>query len=169
MLLAAFIILIVLLIVAVLFVPIAFYIDTDSEQYYIKFGALAKAIIEPHKTEIIAIRIKMPFFQYYVYPFQAKKKSKKKVSLAKHKKLKKGTTYVEKFKIVRRLLRSFKVKRFLLDIDTGDCISNAKLYPVFALLDYKMGGFKVNFEGRNRLALHITNRPIYIIKSFINL
>lgn len=57
---------------------------------------------------------------------------------------------------------------FYLNIDTGDCISNAKLYPLFAFFNYKGGNFNINFEGKNRLALHIQNRPIKIIKTFFN-
>jgi len=68
-----------------------------------------------------------------------------------------------------RFLKSFKVKKLLLNIDTGNCILNAKLYPFFSLLNYQIGNFSINFQGRNRLALEVENRPIDIIKSIINL
>ena len=72
-------------------------------------------------------------------------------------------------KKVRRMLRTFKVKEFLLDFDSGNCITNAKLYPVFVYLNYQIGGFHINFQGRNQLVLQLHNRPIHIIKSFINI
>ncbi len=72
------------------------------------------------------------------------------------------------FRTGLRLLKSFRIKQFLLNVDTGNCISNAKLYPVFAFLNYRVGGFNINFQGRNQLVLHIQNRPIHIIRSFIN-
>ena len=67
-----------------------------------------------------------------------------------------------------RVIRSFEVKQFSLDIDTGSCITNAKLFPVFAFLDFWVGNYRVNFEGHNSIVLHIQNRPYRIIKSFIN-
>ena len=67
-----------------------------------------------------------------------------------------------------RIIKSFKIKRMQLNIDTGDCIMNAKLFPVFAFLNYKVGGFTINFEGRNQVALHAQSRPINIIKSIFN-
>ena len=54
-------------------------------------------------------------------------------------------------------------------MDTGNCILNAKLYPLFALLNYYTGNFYINFQGRNQLVLLVKNRPIDIIKSLINL
>ena len=47
------------------------------------------------------------------------------------------------FKTMLRLLKSFKVQKLLVDIDTGDCILNAKLYPIFGFLNYHVGNFKV--------------------------
>ncbi len=53
-------------------------------------------------------------------------------------------------------------------MDTGDVVKNAKLYPAFAFLNYHVGGFNINFQGRNQLAVRLQNRPIDIIKLFIN-
>ena len=72
------------------------------------------------------------------------------------------------FKKMLRLTRTFKVKTFMLNIDSGDAITNAKLYPIFSLLNYRGGNFNINFEGRNQLILQLQNRPIDLIKSFIN-
>ena len=65
------------------------------------------------------------------------------------------------------ILKTFKVKKILVNIDTGDCILNAKLYPVFAFLNYNFGSFKINFTGRNQMVLCIQNRPFNIIKTFM--
>lgn len=85
------------------------------------------------------------------------------------KKTKKKRSKDINFKTLLRVLKSFKVRQFQIDIDTGNCISNAKLYPVFAFLNYYKGGFNINFENRNKVLLSIENRPIRIIKSFINI
>jgi len=71
------------------------------------------------------------------------------------------------FRKISRVLRSFKIKNLIIDIDTGDWTLNAKLYPIFSFLNFTVGSFNINFEGRNRMVLHMQNRPISIIKSFI--
>lgn len=164
MFLKVFLVVFLLLIVYLLLVPIVLFIDTDTNTYYIKLKGLATASIEKHELEIIRIKLKIPFYQFYYYPF------KKKSSLIQKKLVKRGK--VNRWKRMRiqkivRMLRSFKVKRFMIDIDTGNCITNAKLFPIFGFLNYQIGIFNINFEGRNRMALHLENRPIYIIRSFI--
>mgnify|MGYP001823335250 CR=1 FL=1 len=157
-----------LVVIAFLFVPIVLFIDTQTEQYYVRLGALAKASVEADETEIVLIKLKIAFLRFTFYPLRVKEKPKDKMSKVKRSPRKRGMKGYKAIRMGTRVMRTFTVKRLLVDIDTGDCISNAKLYPVAALLNYKIGGFHVNFEGRNRLALHLQNRPIYMIRSFIN-
>lgn len=160
-----FLILLFLLILYILFMPINLCINTNSNQYYIQLKGLAKASIEGHEKELLRIELKVYFLKFYFYPFKKNvtKKQKKEVEVSKKKKrrsfgVRKGMS----------VLKTFKVKRFLLDIDSGNCIFNAKLYPLFMFLNHNIGGFNINFQGRNQLVLDIQNRPIRIIKSFIN-
>jgi len=148
--------------------PIVLFIDTKTNQYYLQVKGLVKASIESHEEELFRIRLQLFFLSFYFYPLRNivlgnKKKLIKSVN--NKRKIGKGISLEKGL----RMLKSFKVKRFLFDIDTGDCILNAKLYPLFAMLNYHVGGFSVNFEGRNRVELHIYSRPIYLIKSFMNL
>lgn len=153
----------IFLVIYLLFATISIYIDTATNQYYVQLKGVFKLSAESHESEILKLRLQMYFLNFNFYPFKAKKNKEPKKYLRKKRK--------RTFKIQQglRLLKTFKVKRFLVDLDTGDCITNAKLFPVFAFLNYKFGHFYLNFEGRNQLVLHIQNRPIYIIKSFINL
>jgi len=159
-----FLILFLLLILYFLFIPIIIFIDTATNQYYIQLKGLAKASVEKHLEELIRIKLKVVFFDFYFYPLRKKspvkaKKLVKKSSVKKRKQI--------GLKKIFRMLRSFKVKRFLIDIDTGDCMTNAKLYPIYGLLNYGIGTFNINYESRNRMVLYMENRPIYILKSFI--
>lgn len=168
MLISFFSILFLLMLFYLSMMPIVLFIDTKTNQYYLQVKGLVKASIESHDEELFRIRLQLFFLSFYFYPLRNigignKKKTLK--STENNKKIGKGIN----FKKGLRMLKSFKVKRFLFDIDTGDCILNAKLYPLFAMLNYHVGGFSVNFEGRNRVELHIYSRPIYLIKSFINL
>ncbi|MDH5413637.1 MAG: hypothetical protein OEW87_05830 [Flavobacteriaceae bacterium] len=164
MFLSIFLVILLLLILYLLWMPMVLFIDTDTQQYYMQFKGLAKASIEGHKEEVLRIHLKVVFFHFYFYPL-------KEIGNPKKKKIEKNSKKSSKRIGMRKglsLLRSFKVKRLLLDIDTGDCVKNAQLYPYFAFLNYKLGTFHINFEGRNRMALYMQNRPINIIRSFIN-
>ncbi len=164
MLLGAFITLIIFIIVYLLLAPIRLVVNTDRNQYYVEQKGLVKAQIAPDEKDILKIKMKVLFFKFNIYPLRKNKTSKIRKKQVKTK----STKRYLNFKKVIRVIKSFKIKRFHLYIDTGDCISNAKLYPVFALLNYFNVDCKVNFTGRNSLILAIENRPIRIIKSFIN-
>ena len=167
MLLAIILIVLGILVTYLLLVPIILSINTQKNDYYIQLKGLAKANFEPHEEELLRIKLKVFFMTFYFYPIDEyykrkrvkKLKSKKhKIKSRKHLSLKKGL----------QVLKTFKVKQFVIDMDTGDVVKNAKLYPAFAFLNYHVGGFNINFQGRNQLAVRLQNRPIDIIKLFIN-
>lgn len=154
-----------LLLVSLLLVPIIVYVDTASNQYYVQLQGLIKMNLEKDDVEIFRIRLHFLFMKFYIYPLKKKRLNKQKKDKEKYlTKPKKHLSFTRIFKI----LKTFKTKEFYLNIDTGNCILNAKLYPLFALLNYNTGNFHINFQGRNQLVLIIKNRPIDIIKSIIN-
>lgn len=153
------------LLIYLLLAPILLFIDTRDDNYFIQQKGIVKVAILRDKKEVIKVKLNVLFLKFYFYPLRAKKSiSQPKVKAKRRRKKREFLS----FRTGLKLLNSFKVKRFWMDIDTGDCIVNAKLYPVFAFLDYKIGGFNINFQDRNQLVLHIQSRPIHIIKSFIN-
>ena len=164
MILTIFLILFLLLILYLLFIPIVLFIDTTTNEYYIKLKGLAKASIETDSKELLRIKLKFLFFNYYFFPLKKNSAAKKKKKVKKNeiRKMKRG-----RIRKGLRMLSSFNVKKVMLDIDTGNWILNAKLYPLFGFLNHHIGTFNVNFNGMNRMALHMQNRPIYILKSLI--
>ena len=145
--------------VSLLFMPMVVYIDTDENIYYLKLKPLVTANLLIDKTELIIITLEVLFVRFNIYPL------KQKTASVKIKKTKKKAIENIGSKKMLRLIKTFRVKEFYMDIDTGNCITNAKLYPLFALLNSKYGGFYVNFKDRNSLLLSIENRPIRIIKA----
>ena len=166
MLLIIIITLFILGISYLLFTPICLVIDTHKHLYYIQQKGLLKAQLMPDDNAIFKIRIRLLFFHFNIWPLKHKKRAatKKKTPKLKRKHSKRPI----KLKRLMAVLRSFKVKTFHLNFDSGNCISNAKFYPAFALLNYFNMDCHINFLGRNALLLVIENRPIRIIKSFIN-
>ena len=151
------------IIIYLLFARIILFIDTSTNQYYLKLQGICKINVFRDETEILKLQLHLLFFYFNFYPLNSSKKKKRNPG----KKKKKSRFYLT-YKQAYYLIKSFKVKHFYLDLDTGDCITNAKLYPIFSLLNYRAGYFSINFNDRNKLVLNIQNRPIYIIKSFIN-
>lgn len=159
-----------ILVVYLLLMPIILSIDTEKNEYFIQLKGLVKAYLEPHQEEIIRIKLNIFFMTFYFFPIdQYYKRKRTKKLKQKSPKPKKNKTK-NSFSLDKgiKILKTIKVKRFAIDLDTGDVVQNAKLYPAFALLNYYKGGFNINFEGRNKLVVHLQDRPIDILKVFIN-
>ena len=165
MVLTVFFILFFALMFYLLLMPVDLYIDTNSNEYYIRLKGVAKASVERHEADILRIKLHVFFMNFYFYPLTNIGLTKKKKEIKEKGDKKKRKISIRNF---LSIIKTFKVKRLVLDIDTGDCILNAKLYPLFSFLNYHFGNFKINFEERNRMVLHVQNRPLDIIKSFIN-
>ena len=148
-----------------LFMKMVLFVDTANDEYYVQAKGLAKAKIESHETELIEVKLYTLFMKFSFFPL---KKSKKKKKKPKKDKIAVRKSKTREFQRLVRIARTFKVDQFLVDIDTGNCITNAKLFSPFSFMNFYGGQFRVNFEGRNRLLLRVQNRPIRIIKSFIN-
>ena len=156
--------LLILVFIYLLLVPIILVVNTQTREYYIQLKGLAKVSIHADKAEVLKMKVRVFFMDFKFFPLRRKKASNKKTKKIKSKN---NSKRVEFRKFIQ-ILRTFKIKRFYINIDTGDCIFNAKLFPLFALLNQTKGSFYINFEGRNRMVLHMQNRPINIIKSFIH-
>ena len=155
------------LIVYLLYLPIDLVINTDHNRYYIKVGFLARADVQGDSNYIVRIRLRTPVYRTSFYPLKKRKQKVKKEKKTKAVDFRKAFK-IKYIKLGYRLLKSFEIKRFALHLDTGSCITNAKLFPLCAFLNYRGGNFNINFTNRNHLDLHIQNRPIRIIQSFIN-
>lgn len=163
MVIPIFLVIIVSFILGLLFLPIIIFIDTTSNQYYIQFKGVFKISFEKHDLEIFRLRLKILFFNFYFYPLKVKTLNKDK-KVIQHK-LEKPKKHIPISKIVR-VIKTFKVKNCLINIDTGNCILNAKLYPLFAFLNYNHRNFFINFQGQNQFILVLENKAINILKSY---
>ena len=162
MILYVVILFVVLLILGLLFVPIQIYIDTDASRYFVKVKGLAKINLEPDDKEIVRVRMRILFFERSFYPITKPPKPKEKVARQKTRPKRRL-----KFRKMVRLVRTFEIRSFAVEMDTGDYLANAKMYPLFVLLNQYVGSFHINFQDRNRLLMDMRNRPIRMIKSIV--
>ncbi|MBD1262882.1 hypothetical protein HZY62_19960 [Maribacter polysiphoniae] len=158
-------ILLTVFILFLLFMKVVLFIDTGTHEYFIQAKGLVKANIEPDREQLIRIHIKALFMDFYFHPLDRISSQKKEKTLKKQQVSKKRHPKMNR---ILKALRTFKVKQLVLNIDTGNCITNAKLYPVFAFLNLSQGQFNINFIGQNQFILHIQNRPIHVIRALIN-
>ena len=156
-------ILLLALLIYLLILPINIVLDSVNKQFFVSLGALARADVKEDNEYLLRIDLRTLFMRFKFYPLKrrAVKKEKKKTS----RKRKIGWPQI---KSLFRIVRSFEVKEFYLDLDTGNYITNARLYPAFTFLNFWVGNYQINFAGRNNIAIHLQNRPYRIIKSFIN-
>ena len=149
-----------------LLMPLEFCVDTYRDRYYLKLGMLARASVEKDPLEILCLHLKVLYSDFYWRPSDIQswgsRRKKKKDSVKKHTRMKFS------WKKGKRVLQSFRVTAFRLEVDTGDPVLNARLYPVFFLLGPRLGKAEINFRNRNHLLLHIQNRPLYILNAFMN-
>jgi hypothetical protein len=148
-----------------LFIPLILEVDTIRQDYYLRIGTLALIKLEPHTDKLMQLRLRTLYRNFYFYPLTYKS-TEKKTSPAQKKK-KQGIRKI-KIRTVLKIVRSFKVKKLKVVMDTGNWIVNSKWYPVFYFMNEYGGKWAINYEGKNSLQLRVMNRPVYLLKSFIN-
>lgn len=153
----------VLILGYLLFMPIELFVDTAENEYYVRAKGLLKISVEGDANKLILLRLKLPFYNLNIYPLKPNRKTQKKKKVQR----KNGRSNFN-FKKGLRLIKSFKIKFFRLDLDTGNYLINAQLCSAYPLFGQFPGRININFEGRNELLLSLQNRPIYMIRSFIN-
>jgi hypothetical protein len=158
-------VMLILLLAYLLFLPLDLVVNTSQNQYYVRAGLIARARFLADENYLLRIELKTLGIPYNYYPLRKKKKKVKETKPKKRQSVKFKRSYIH---TGIRLIKSFELKQLAINLDTGDYVTNAKLYPFFGFLNYVGGNFQLNFKGYNYLHLHLQNRPIRIIKSFIN-
>jgi hypothetical protein len=124
---------------------------------------LAKAYLEGDKKEIVRFRFWVLGYRFFLYPF--KKKTSRKAIEEPKKKMKKRKFNVKR---VFRLVSAFKIHAFELNLDTGNYVTNAQLYPIFGFFNHHFATCQINFKGINSLVVDIRSRPLTVLKSIIH-
>lgn len=160
------------LIAWILFAPIHIIIDTTKKKYGAGLLGLITASIVKRKDEGTRIRIKVFFFNIYLNPFKfVNKEATAKVSesIIRKKKLNTREFRFEIFvlKTIWKIVKKTKLKKFHLNVDTGDMIRNAHLIPGFALVNIGNWNLTVNYKNEFELIIHIEHRLSTILWQII--
>lgn len=157
--------LVVGLVAYLLWMPLELRVDTARGLYRVRLGVLARASLETEPEVGLRIHLRAGFWDFYWEPADFQKAGAKRKEGRKKGRKRKGPKFTPEKAL--KLLRSFRVRYFRWDLDTGNPVLNARLYPVFYLLDQTRGGFGINFMNHNRLALRLVNRPWHILRAVL--
>ena len=152
-----------ILLVWMLVAPIILYVNTEEKRYYFEMKGIFKIIPTITSELDFIVRIQTPLYSFVIKPLEMKRRRKK---LRKKKETKKvsgkrskpGKSLRSKITLAQNILKTFRVKKFWLDIDFDDYVLNAQLVPVFLLISSNQVRVTTNFLGRLSLILIIQNR-----------
>ena len=164
--------LLLLVLFGLLFSPITLLVDTDRKIYRLKITGLGNAEIVPvwETDDLIMIKIRLWFWKWEISvansllnPKPSKKTESPKPKKKKKRKKKSWMSFSRIKPKIRRILRSFRIHHFELNLDTHDPVWNAWLYPVAYLMQRRGYGFSINFVRYNALRLKLSNRLFNIL------
>jgi hypothetical protein len=149
-------ILVLLLILWILLIPVMILVRTDTGRYTMSLPGLFSAKVVTGE-DLFLFKGWILFVPYRFNPFVPRKnKRRKRKDPAKKKK--KFRMPSGGLSLARDALRSVRIRKLELDIDTGDFPLNAWLVPVFSLAEGSNRSLRVNFNGNTSLFLDMRIR-----------
>jgi hypothetical protein len=160
------IIIFLLLILCWLFLtPLELRVDTRTPQASLRWFSIGKAIVI-YENEKWWLKMRVLFFykqwdlEKLIFP--EKKKKKQNRQTPQKRKIKKGKWIRKTFNLVK----TFRVTKWQIALDTGDIIKTAWLYPL-NFFSYTHRHLYINFNDENYLVLNIRNTPWKIVYAFL--
>lgn len=146
------------------FAPFYLEVNNNTGLYCIRFHRLAAARLVVSDGSL-KIDLKIAWWRKQISLSATGRKKEKPRPVKKEKKQKRVSVSVG---MIKAVIRSFKVNKCYLNIDTGDMPMNGILYPCFYALSKLTGKtFKINFLDKNEIILEIENNFARILRAFI--
>ncbi|HDS07532.1 MAG TPA: hypothetical protein ENO05_07885 [Bacteroides sp.] len=164
----------VLFITWILLVPVILFLHTESNSYMVSLPGIFRVAVVP-SDELFHIRGRAFFIPFRYHPFRQRRRKKKKETV-KAKETEKPAKPAKKrwtgktaggIRLGIDLLRSVRIRRLYLDMDTDDFMLNAWLVPVFSLVNSDHIQLKANFTGNMSLLLDLRIRLGSMLYTFI--
>lgn len=136
-----------------LFAPFYLEVNTADGLYRIRFHWLISISLKTN-TASPMLELRLMGQKKQIDLFSQKQTSKQKPIIAKQKKRKVKIS----LKKIAGMLKSFKINKCIIHIDSGDMQINGILYPLFYWIScYSKRDVRVNFLGENKMILEIEN------------
>jgi hypothetical protein len=149
----------------ILFAPVIIFLHTDAKRYHVVLPGIIKMAIVP-SPDIFYIRGWIFFIPFKYRPFQGKKR-KRKEKPEKPKPKAKLRMLSGNAQLIKDAIRSFRIRKLMLDIDTDDFMLNAWLVPAFSMVNGGNIQLRANFEGYSSLILDMRLRLGTLLWIFI--
>jgi hypothetical protein len=146
------------------FAPFYFEINSSTDVYRIRFHKLASVSLKLKNNSLFA-EIKLAFWtkEFDILEKRSIKKEKPHVNEKKNK-----TEIKIHWRMIKVLLKSFKVNRFSMSIDVGNMQTNGILYPVlYGISTYTKKNIEINFINKNLIIIEIENSIARMSCSYI--
>lgn len=144
-----------------LLAPVVLHIDTDEGVYRVRYHYLASAEAAYDERGPVLKYSLFGWRNTWVVFAPKQEKPKSKVAESKTKPVKndiKAGWQGMSSKTILRMLKSCKICRSYIDLDIGDVVLSAQLYPLLAILGYYTGlNISLNFQGRQTVQLIVSN------------
>ncbi len=148
----------------ILFARLKLQLNTLTGSYYIEMGKIIR--ISFHWKEKPLLHFRILFIHFNVEPLKIWSKRKKRT---KPKALRQGKRRSVHFRKVLAVIKSFRVVKFHVSLDTTNVISNAALFPAAAAINrFTPFRLNINYSGENYAVIHIENRVARILWAYIN-
>jgi hypothetical protein len=147
------IILFLSLLIWALFGPVIISLATDESRYRVSLPGIFNASVVPAEG-LFHIRGRVFFIPYRFNPFTAGKGRSGKKGL--------NLSFLNS-RIIPDIIRSFRIRKLYLDLDTDDFILNAWMVPVFSSINSGNIRLRTNFEGTSSLVLDLRTRLGFLL------
>jgi hypothetical protein len=146
----------------ILFAPFYLEVNSTTGLCRVRFHKLASARIYITESSLL-IDLKIMWWHKIIdlfAPGERKMKPEKKKTEKAERKI--------SLRKVRAVIKSFKVNKFYLTIDTGSMETNGILYPLFLWMGMRMKkNVTINFVNENELVLEIENNAVRMLRAYI--
>ena len=149
----------------ILFGPVIILINTDRNRYRVALPGIFGVSLIP-SDEIFHLRFRVFFIPFTFHPFRTVRRRRKKKPGKAARKKSRGRIYGG-IKTAGDAIRSFRIRKLRLDMDTDDFAWNSWLIPAFSMVNNENVQLKVNFEGNLSLQLDLRTRVGTLLWIFI--
>ena len=143
-----------------LFSPISLVVDTVGGACFLRWKGIASARLLWISDDIL-LKLRVLFWKKDIYPLHpssSKQEPEEKKPKTQKKKKKSRLQFRKWMRKGMRVLRSFEVKAFRLNLDTDDYVYNSYLFPLFYFLSKGKRQLSINYRGEAELLLIVENR-----------
>lgn len=139
--------------------PVFIFLDTQGHRYHLNLPGIIKVAAVPGR-DFFVIRGRVFLIPFRFDPFKENKRKRKRKpkKSSETPQRKRSPNLRQGMKLGRDVMRSFRIRRLWLNIDTDDFMLNTQLVPVFSAINSQQIRMQVNFEGDASLLLDLRTR-----------